>query len=1216
MTTTKKLIEVALPLDAINKASAREKSIRHGHPSTLHLWWARRPLAAARAVIFSQMVDDPSSYEPDEAKAERERQRLFAILEDLVLWENTTNEAVLQRARDAIRESWRRTCAVNADHPRASELFDPEKLPAFHDPFAGGGALPLEAQRLGLESYASDLNPVAVLINKAMIEIPPRFAGKPPINPASRQDKDLVARQWTGALGLAEDVRYYGQWMRDEAEKRIGWLYPKVAVTADMAQERPDLKPYVGRELTVIAWLWARTVKSPNPAFANVDVPLASTFMLSTKKGKEAYVEPVIEDGGYRFTVKVGVPEDADAVKRGTKAGGSHSSFLCLMSGTPMPFEYLRSEGRAGRLGTRLIAIVAEGDRKRVYLAPTNEHEAQAHAAQPVSKPEVEICHWPGRTNVVEYGLTTFGNLFTPRQLVALTTFSDLVSEAQERVKNDYLGARASRPRRGQDALAPHALPPHTIAPPAANTAGVKPSTPYHRTHLPHFEAGAIPQHICFRLADSLPKSLLEQWEDELRRLPETEQQNERRQRIETALDQGHGECLLNRPEVAAQVRDALRYFDGDRYHLHGWVIMPNHVHVLVTLLGDNTLSGVAHSWKSYTAQQANQLLGRTGAFWNVDYFDRFMRDEKHFAATLDYIHWNPVKAGLCAKPDDWQWTSYHEQSPQQEGSQERRQEGGHEERGHPALDEGGTPSLPGPATMVDDERPLRDGGAGATAYAEAVGVYLGIALSRLTDICNALCRWEITKTQVRNLFGRQAIPMVWDFAENNVFGDAAGDYKVSLSNMTKALDRMPKRGYGNGSQVDAQTQVASVGKIISADPPYYDNIGYADLSDFFYVWLRRSLRSVFPDLFATLAVPKSEELVATPYRHGNRQKAEAFFLTGMTQAVHRLAEQAHPGFPVTIYYAFKQSETKGGAGTVSTGWETFLDAVIKSGFAITGTWPMRTELSNRMIGADTNALASSIVLVCRQRPTKAPLVTRREFVSALKTELPTALTHLQRGNIAPVDLAQAAIGPGMAIFTRYAKVLDTHGQPLPVREALALINQTLDEVLAEQEGDFDADTRWALAWFEQAGFEEGDYGVAETLSKAKNTSVDGLAEAGILAARGGKVRLLKPDELADDWDPVTDPRLTAWESVHHLVHILESDGEGAAAELTTKLGSTAETARELCYRLYTLCERKKRAAEALSYNSLVQSWPEITRLAQERQSTAEQATLFPGAGN
>ena len=440
----KKLIEVALPLEAINQASAREKSIRHGHPSTLHLWWARRPLAAARAVIFAQMVDDPSACPdlfPTEKAQEKERQRLFKIIEELVQWENTTNEEVLERARAEIWQSWRRACAENVDHPRAKELFDREKLPAFHDPFAGGGALPLEAQRLGLEAYASDLNPVAVLINKAMIEIPPRFAGKPPVNPDARSEKTLLAREWRGAQGLAEDVRYYGKWMRDEAEKRIGHLYPKVEITAEMAKGRPDLKPLVGKKLTVIAWLWARTVKSPNPAFADVEVPLASTFMLSTKAGKEAYIEPVIEGGGYRFTVKVGKPKDAQAAKNGTKSGGSHSSFLCLMSGTPMPFEYLRSESKAGRMGARLMAIVAEGERGRVYLAPTPEHEAAARQARPEWKPEVEICHWPGRTNVVEYGLTKFGDLFTPRQLVALTTFSNLVGEAMARARRDALAA-------------------------------------------------------------------------------------------------------------------------------------------------------------------------------------------------------------------------------------------------------------------------------------------------------------------------------------------------------------------------------------------------------------------------------------------------------------------------------------------------------------------------------------------------------------------------------------------------------------------------------------------------------------------------------------------------------------------------------------------------------------------------------------------------------
>jgi len=958
MTYRKKLIEVALPLDAINKASAREKSIRHGHPSTLHLWWARRPLAAARAVIFAQMVDDPSAHPdlfPTEKKQEKERQRLFRIIEDLVLWESTTNEEVLQKARDEIWQSWRYTCAENADHPRAKELFDRYKLPAFHDPFAGGGALPLEAQRLGLEAYASDLNPVAVLINKAMIEIPPKFAGKPPVNPEARKDKRLFQKTWRGAQGLAEDVRYYGKWMRDEAEKRIGHLYPKVEVTAEMARERPDLEKYVGQELTVIAWLWARTVKSPNPAFSHVDVPLISTFMLSTKKGKEAYVEPVIENGRYRFTVKVGKPQDVEATKRGTKSGGSGSSFLCLMSGTPMPFEYLRLEAKAGRMGVRLMSIVAEGAHGRVYLSPTLEMEAVALNLKPQDVPETELPKKALGFRIQEYGMTRWCDLFTPRQLVALTTFSNLVQDVCERVKRDALAA-----------------------------------------------------------------------------------------------------------------------------------------------------------------------------------------------------------------------------------------------------------GLP------DDGNPLDDGGTGAIAYAEAEGVYLSLAVDKVADRNSTICAWASLREHARNTFGRQAIPMVWDFAESNPLSNSSGNYNGGITSIGLALEALQPLTEGFAMQADAASQLVSSGNIVSTDPPYYDNIGYADLSDFFYLWLRRSLHPILPVLFATLAVPKAEELVATPYRHGSKLKAETFFLDGMTQAMNRLAEQTHPAFPVSIYYAFKQAERKGGEGTASTGWETFLDAVIRSGFAITGTWPMRTELSRRMVGMNTNALASSIVLVCRKRPLDAPIATRREFLTALENELPMALTHLQRGNIAPVDLSQAAIGPGMAVYTRYSKVLDAKGNPLSVRDALALINQTLDEALAEQEGDFDADSRWALAWFEQTGFDEGEYGVAEVLATAKVTSVSGMVEAGILASGKGRVRLLKPDELLTGWDPATDLRLTAWEIVHQLIHALDSGGEGAAAKLVAKLGGKAENARELCYRLYTLCERKKRAAEALSYNSLVQSWPEITRLAGERKDVGmKQGDLF-----
>ena len=996
MKIKKKLIEVALPLDAINKASAREKSIRHGHPSTLHLWWARRPLATARAVIFAQMVDDPSGYvdvllsdtkkrraaerefkkrivgqaakrslAPDDAIiepeptleeiiAEQERNRLFAIIEELVLWENTTNEEVLEQARREIWQSWRRACAENAAHPRATEIFDRHKLPAFHDPFAGGGALPLEAQRLGLEAHASDLNPVAVLINKAMIEIPPKFAGQAPVNPADRQKKSLIERNWTGAQGLAEDVRYYGQWMRDEAERRIGHLYPKVEVTEEMVADRPDLERYKGRKLTVIAWLWARTVKSPNPAFADVEVPLAATFMLSTKKGKEAYVEPVIEDCRYRFTVKVGKPKDADTAKAGTKL--SRGSFRCLISNVPIAYKYIDDEANAGRMGERLMAIVVAGDRERVYLPPADEMEKIARSARPTWKPDAPSRGtWASNAQGRRYGFSTFGDYFTPRQLVVLTTFSDLVAEAQARVRR------------------------------AAIAAGVP-----------------------------------------------------------------------------------------------------------------------------------------------------------------------------------------------------------------------------------DDNRPLCDGGTGAKAYAEAVGVYLGLSVSRQANRSSNLNFWDTLGANIQQVFARQALPMVWDFVESNPFSGSSGSFVGQVRYLSKVVSFSPHGvRSATAAQYDAMAQYLTDSKLVSTDPPYYDNIGYADLSDFFYVWLRRSLRSVFPDLFATLAVPKAEELVATPYRHENKEKAERFFLTGMTAAMRRLAEQAHPGFPVTIYYAFKQSEKKGDAGTSSTGWETFLDAVIEAGFSVTGTWPMRTEYTGNL-KKNISSLASSIVLVCRQRPVEAPMATRREFVAALKSELPVALAHLQRSNIAPVDLAQAAIGPGMAVYTCYAKVLDAAGKALSVREALVLINQTLDETLVQQEGDFDADSRWALAWFEQTGFDEGEYGIAEILSKAKNTSVAGMVDAGILDSKAGKVRLLRPEELLPDWNPTTDPRLTAWEMVHHLVRALEAGGESAAADLAAGLGVKAEAARELCYRLYTLCERKKRAAEALSYNSLVQSWPEITRLArEEKRIGAEQTSLF-----
>jgi putative DNA methylase len=897
----------------------------------------------------------PSGHLQDGENAGRGGQRLFRIIEDLVLWENTNNEEVLERARVEIWQSWRAVCADDADNPKVKELFDKDKLPPFHDPFAGGGSLPMEAQRLGLESHASDLNPVAVLISKALVEIPYAFAGRAPVNPEARREKALIGVTWTGTQGLADDVLCYGRWMRDEAAKRVGRLYPKCPITPPMVKTRPDLGPMVGKELSVIAWLWARTVLSPNPAYSKIEVPMAATFMQSTKVGKEAYVEPVIEANGYRFRVRMGKPIDEEAAKRGTKLARG-ASFRCVMSGTPIGPDYIYAEAKAGRMGARLMAVVAESELGRVYLSPTAEDEATALRACPTFEPDVPMSDNPRSFSPPLYGLKTFGDIFSRRQLEALSTLADLVQEVRELVKRD--GSASGLP---------------------TNDVGI--------------------------------------------------------------------------------------------------------------------------------------------AF----------------------------------------------------------------------------------------------GGRGATAYADALATLLAFAVDKTAEYGCTLVPWYAKEDRPKGIFARQAIPMVWDYAEVNPLSEIGGSFSASVKIVSGALGGC----YAVGkpafvSQQDAMSPNEIAGAVISTDPPYYDNVPYADLSDFFYVWLRRSLKPIYPELFATVSVPKADELVAIPYRHGGKHQAETFFLAGMAKAMHRLAERSHPAFPVVIYYAFKQSETASDSGTSSTGWETFLGAVIRAGFSITGTWPIRTERGARSVARNSNALASSIILVCRPRARTAPTATRREFLTALKAELPGALAHLQRGNIAPVDLAQAAIGPGMAVYTYYANVLDAEGKPLLVRDALALINQTLDEALAEQEGDFDADSRWALGWFEETGFAEGEYGVAETLSKAKNTSVSGLVEAGILTSKGGKVRLLRPDELPANWDPKTDFRLTAWESVHHLVRALESGGELAAAELVTRIGSKAEIARELAYRLYTACERKKRAQEALSYNGLVQSWPEITRLAREgRKPQQSQPQLF-----
>lgn len=958
--TPKKLIEVALPLDDINVAATREKSIRHGHPSTLHLWWARRPLAAARAVLFAQLVNDPGyqrelGYGVNKKEAEIKREQLFQIIRDLVQWENTNNEEVLSRAREAIWESWRETCHLNRNHPQAAELFNPDKLPAFHDPFAGGGAIPLEAQRLGLESYASDLKPVAVMINKAMIEIPPKFTGQKPVGPLPKNEKysGSYADDWSGARGLAEDVRRYGHWMREEALKRIGHLYPKVRITPEMVAERPDLKAYEGEELTVIAWLWARTVKSPNPAFSHVEVPLVSSFLLSSKKGKEAYVEPMVVGDQYRFEIRVGTPP-ADA-KQGTKLGRG-ANFNCLFSNTPIQSKYIYEQARAGNLGQKLMAVVAEGKSGRVYLSPESLHEETASQAQPEWKPEALMPENPRWFSPPMYGMKSYGDLFTPRQLVALTTFSDLVQEAREKATAD------------------------------AKAAG-----------------------------------------------------------------------------------------------------MPN------------------------------------------------------------------------------------------------------------------------------DGQSLAQGGSGATAYGDAVAVYLAFAVDKGANYWSTLCSWHSGRDTITSTFGRQALPMVWDFAEANVFSDSSGNFLLGILQAKKVIELCPAKYGVNATQADAQTQKITTNKVVSTDPPYYDNIGYADLSDYLYAWMRRSLRPTFPDLFATMAVPKAEELVATPYRHGGKEKAEEFFMSGMGEAIHNLSIQAHPLFPVTIYYAFRQGDTTE-QGTGNTGWETFLEAVVRAGFTIDGTWPMRTEYTGNLKKA-VNALASSIVLVCRKRVANAESISRRDFQRQLREQMPEALETMIGGQtgqtpIAPVDLAQAAIGPGMAIFSKYEAVLNQDGSKMSVHDALVLINRAITEYLSPESGSFDADTQFCASWFDQYGWSAGPFGEADTLSRAKGTSVDGVREAGVVESGGGKVRLLKWSEYEADWDPTRDQRTPIWEACHQMIRRLNNQGESAAGELLAKMPEKGESIRQLAYHLYTLCERKKWAEEARAYNELIGSWHAIVAASHEVGHAGEQHGL------
>lgn len=920
MSDRKKLIEVALPLEDINREASREKSIRHGHPSTLHLWWARRPLAACRVVLFASLVDDPSSPHladkfPTEEDQKDERERLFKIIRELVKWENVNNEDILGQARAEILKS-------TDGNP-----------PPVLDPFCGGGSIPLEAQRLGLEAHGSDLNPVAVLITKAMIEIPPRFAGQPPVNPDA-QGALNQSEMWKGASGLAEDVRYYGEWIRNEAEKRIGQLYPKVKV--------PDEQG--GGEATVIAWIWARTVKCHSPA-CGAKMPLVRTFLLSKKEGKKAWIEPIVDKVGNTVQFKVrtgeGVPPEGTVNRRGAQC------IFC--NNNPFPLKHIRAEGKAGRIGYQLIAIVAEGNHGRIYLDPNDVHVSIANKAKPHGVPETNLPEKALGFSVQIYGMTQHHHLFTPRQLTALTTFSDLISEARERIKSDAI-------------------------------------------------------------------------------------------------------------EVSNQ--------------------------------------------------------------------------------------------------------------------------------------------------NVED-------------YADTVVTYLAFALDKGADYWSSLCSWH-TGGFIRNTFARQALAMVWDYAECNPFSQSTGNWSACVKWVSRFLVKNSEFQSQNGyaTQLDASIVLSDVQfPLISTDPPYYDNIGYADLSDFFYIWLRRSLRRIYPELFNLMLVPKTEELIATRFRFdGDRSRAEMHFLTGLGKAFQLMRTRAHLDYPMTVYYAFKQTETGNEDGRVSsTGWETMLEGLIKAGLKITGTWPMRTEMGNRQVAMGANALASSIVLVCRPRSAESNIVTRRDFIAELRRTLPNALRHLQQSNIAPVDLAQASIGPGMAVFSRYSEILEAGGKPMRVRTALQIINAELDAYFTEQEGDLDTDTRFCVSWFEQYGMTESDYGEADVLARARDTSVEGIAESGVLYARAGKVRLLNRDEYPDEWDPASDSNLNTWKCTQYLIRALDQGGETETARLVFQLGSEqSENARALAYRLYAICDRKGWAQEAIPYNTLVTSWANIQAVPRDTAEMPEQQVLLP----
>ena len=914
-TYRKKLIEVDLPLDEINAAASREKSIRHGHPSTMHMWWSRKPLAACRAVIFASIVDDPSSWPeefPSEEAQQAERERLHELIKQLVVWENTNKQELINEARYEIARSVARPRGQTAPtEPTAVlEYLRDEALPIY-DPFAGGGSIPLEAQRLGLRAIASDLNPIATLINKAQIELPTMFANQPPVNPDADplgmtigKGKKAVHSPWRGAAGLADDIRYYGRWMRERAFERIGHLYPKIKLSD-------------GSETTVIAWLWARTVPCPNSACA-IAMPLKTTFAASKKKDRERWLKPVVNrrSGAVRWIIQEhrdGIPLDRTVGRHGV---------TCVACGTSTSLDYVREQAKNGHLGEQLVAIVAEGQQRRLFLPPTGDHARAADNAEPEWRPAQPIPPTP-KVSALSYGMTHWHQLFTNRQLVALTTLSDLVPAAR--------------------------------------------------------------------------------------------------------------------------------------------------------------------------------------------------------------------------------------------------------------------------AHMVED--------GASEEYADTVSTYLAFAIGRGADAWASFAVWQNVGDKVAHVFGLQAIPMIWDFAEANVFSNSTQNWMAQIEWVSKTVDRLPSdANAGEAYQADAATTApTAIGPVILTDPPYYDNINYADLADYFYVWLRPLLRDIYPDLFANILTPKEEEMVAHTQRF---EEPRRHFEQLLGKTLEMIRTRCSEEFPSSIFYAYKQQEEERD-GRTSTGWESMLTALVSAHFQIIGTWPMRTERANRPNALKTNALASSVVLVCRPRPSSAPSATRREFLDALQRELPRALEHLTReGHIAPVDLAQAAIGPGMEIYSRYSRVETVGGDLVPVREALTAINRVIAEYDKQQQGELDEATRFCLDWLEQHEYTEGAYGDAEVLSQAKNVSVDALAAAGLLRSRRGRVKLTRMEDY--DHSPKASSLLgmTAWEGCLRIAWHLGS-GEGrrgasGAAQVARAMEGNAESVERLARILYNYYDRRGDSRNAVLFNTVVVEWPSI----------------------